>query len=125
LLHKAEEDAITLGLAGLPDGPFGFHVQQAIEKLLKALLCQLQIDYRFTHDLEQLVLLLRSAGIEIPEPLLNLGLIGHYAVAHRYDDIPEFLVLDRNAATATVRQIREFVHARIHALSKSNGSAPV
>ena len=35
LIRKAAEDECVLLLEGTPDGPFGFHVQQAIEKLLK------------------------------------------------------------------------------------------
>jgi hypothetical protein len=51
LLVKASEDEAVALLHGVPDGPFGFHVQQAVEKLLKALLSQLSIRYQFSHDL--------------------------------------------------------------------------
>jgi hypothetical protein len=34
LLAKAAEDETVVYLAGVPDGPFGFHVQQAVEKPL-------------------------------------------------------------------------------------------
>jgi hypothetical protein len=117
LLIKAAEDEAVLTLEGIPDGPFGFHVQQAIEKLLKAFLCQRSIDYRFTHDLNHLANMLRSAGGELPDCCKDFSLIGEYAVTHRYDDIPEFLVLDRPAAIETVRLLREHIVARISALS--------
>ena len=45
LLIKAAEDEAMLRWADAPDGPFGFHVQQAIEKLLKALLEQLSVSF--------------------------------------------------------------------------------
>jgi len=117
LLIKAAEDEAVLLVAGIPDGPFGFHVQQAIEKLLKALLSQLTIEYKFTHDLDHLELQLKDAGEALPSGLEDFSRIGTFAVTHRYDDIPEFHVLDRPAATETVRLIREHVLARIAAHS--------
>lgn len=117
LLIKAAEDEAVLHVAGIPDGPFGFHVQQAIEKLLKALLSQLSIEYKFTHDLNQLELQLKDAGEALPAALEDFSSIGTFAVTHRYDDIPEFHVLSRPAAIETVRLIREHIVARIAALS--------
>jgi hypothetical protein len=119
LLTKAAEDEVVLLIAGIPDGPFGFHVQQAKEKLLKALLSQLSIEYRFTHDLNHLELQLKDAGEPLPKGLEDFSKIGTFAVTNRYDDIPEFHVLDRQAAIETVRLIREHVHVRIVALSGS------
>jgi hypothetical protein len=46
-------------------------------------------------------------------------------VTHRYDDVPEFQVLDRAAAVETVRLIREYVEARIAALSGVGVRPPV
>jgi hypothetical protein len=117
LLVKAAEDDAIVHLSGVPDGPFGFHVQQAIEKLLKALLSQLSIEYRFTHDLNYLEALLKKAGEVLPKPLEELSKIGTFAVTNRYDDIPEFHILDRPAAIETLRLIREHIVARIAALS--------
>jgi hypothetical protein len=117
LLIKAAEDETVLSAAGIPDGPFGFHVQQAVEKLLNALLSQLSIEYKLTHDLNQLELQLRDAGEALPTGLEDFSRIGAFAVTNRYDDIPEFHVLNRQAAITTVRLIREHVIARIAALS--------
>jgi HEPN domain-containing protein len=119
LLTKAAEDEAVLFVDGIPDGPFGFHVQQAIEKLLKALLSQLSKEYKFTHDLDHLELQLKDAGEALPKGLEDFSKIGTFAVTNRYDDIPEFHVLDRQAAIATVRLIREHVVARIAALSSA------
>jgi len=63
LLVKAAEDEVVLQFAGIPPGPFGFHVQQAAEKLIKALLSQLQIEFVRTHDLVELSGLLKQAGV--------------------------------------------------------------
>ena len=108
-----------------PDGPFGFHVQQAIEKLIKALLAQLEIEFPFTHDLRYLAKQLEKAGENLPIEVGDLSNIGTYAVTYRYDDVPEFLVLDRPAAIATVRLIREHILARIAALSGAPQPTPL
>jgi hypothetical protein len=91
LLTKAGEDEVVLLLAGIPDGPFGFHVQQAVEKLLKALLSQLSIEYKFTHDLDHLEPQLKDAGEALPKALEDFSKIGTFAVTNRYDDIPDFM----------------------------------
>jgi HEPN domain len=117
LLTKAAEDEAVLLLSGVPEGPFGFHVQQSVEKLLKALLSQLAIEYKLIHDLDYLTALLKDAGEVLPDTLVDFSKIGTFAVRNRYDEIPEFHVLDRTAAIATVRLIREHVVARITALA--------
>jgi hypothetical protein len=117
LLIKAAEDEAMLHWADAPDGPFGFHVQQAIEKLLKALLSQLSVLYSRSHNLIYLSALLKAQGEVLPAELPDLSQIGTFAVIHRYEDIPEFQVLDRAAAIQTVRLIREHIVARIAALS--------
>jgi hypothetical protein len=105
LLIRAAEDEAVLALDGVPDGPFGFHVQQAIEKRLKALLCQCSIDYRFTHDLDLLANLLRASGETLPDCCEDFSSISEYAVTQRYEDVPEFLALDRQQAMNTVKQL--------------------
>jgi hypothetical protein len=125
LLIKAAEDEAVLRLAEVPDGPFGFHVQQAIEKSFKALLAQLSVEFPFSHDLNYLAARLRAEGEDLPATLPDLSQIGAFAVTHRYDDIPEFQVLDRAEAIETVRLIREHVVARIAALSQTPEPPPV
>ena len=88
-----------------------------MEKLLKALLSQLSIEYKLTHNLDHLERQLNGAGEALPNGLADFSRIGTFAVTHRYDDIPEFHVLDHDAAIETVRLIREHVTARIATLS--------
>jgi HEPN domain-containing protein len=116
LLVKAAEDEAVLA-ADVPDGPFGFHVQQAVEKLLKALLCQLAVKYKRTQDLEYLMQLLHDHAETIPRGAVEIAQVESFGVAYRYDALPETEVLDRPAAIETVRLIREHVTARIAALS--------
>jgi HEPN domain-containing protein len=68
---------------------FGFHVQQAVEKTLKAWLCCLGIAFPRTHDLDELGMLLENANHRIPEPLVTLLEFTDFAVAFRYEAFPE------------------------------------
>jgi HEPN domain-containing protein len=54
LLLKASEDEASIQIDGLRDGPFGFHAQQAVEKLIKALLSQMNISFDYTHNISKL-----------------------------------------------------------------------
>lgn len=124
LLAKAAEDQAVL-VADIPDGPFGFHVQQAVEKLLKALLCQLAVKYKRTHDLEYLIQLLHDHHENVPNGPIEIAQIESFGVSYRYDSLPETDVLDRAAAIETVRLIREHVTARIAALSAPTAGGPL
>jgi len=64
---------------------FGFHVQQAVEKALKAWLCSLGVPFPRTHDLDELGVLLEEAGEEIPEFLHALLEFTDFAVTFRYE----------------------------------------
>jgi HEPN domain-containing protein len=103
-------------LEGIPAPIFGFHAQQAVEKLLKALLSQRGIKYPRTHDLEKLVLQLLNAGENLPATPLALKELNGYAVQFRYDDPLVIPTPDPVKATATVRIIHEFVHRRVQEL---------
>ena len=61
-----------------------FHAQQAVEKAMKAVLVFHQIDFPFTHDLEQLLVLLERKQIVLPGTLQEIGLLTPYAVETRY-----------------------------------------
>lgn len=62
LLEAAEQDInalrALLDAAGVGDGVFGFHVQQAAEKSFKAWLALLGVKFPLTHDLGGLAALL-------------------------------------------------------------------
>jgi len=117
LLLKAAEDEATLQLDEIPDGPFGFHSQQAAEKLLKALLSQLGIPFDRTHDLTRLATQLNDAGEVLPVTPVDLAELNKFAVVYRYDGIPDLELPDRPGSIETVRIIREHVMARISAIA--------
>jgi hypothetical protein len=117
LLLKAAEDEASIQIDEIPDGPFGFHAQQAVEKLIKALLSQLGIAFDYTHDVSRLAQQLEAAGERVPFGLVALTELNKFAVVYRYDSIPNLEIPDRPAVIETVRLIREHVVARIAVLS--------
>lgn len=87
------------------DEIFGFHVQQAAEKLLKAWIALLGESYPLTHDLELLFNLLQKLGIAT-SGFAGLIEFTPYAVQFRYEAIGfETEPLDRQAGLALVESL--------------------
>lgn len=93
LMRKAQQDEYAVRkLASDPASPdevIGFHAQQAIEKMLKAVLAFRSISYRRTHDLVELLDLLRDNAVVYPGGLEEVRRLTPFAVAFRYDNVPE------------------------------------
>jgi len=62
----------------------GFHSQQAAEMYLKALLTWRQIEFPKTHDIEDLLELLRRSDGVLVESILDADELTRYAVKTRY-----------------------------------------
>ena len=88
LLALAENDyqaALILARAENPQADAaGFHLQQAVEKALKAWLALKGIDYPKTHDLNPLLGLLEDQG-EMIDPFWSLLELNPFAVQFRYE----------------------------------------
>jgi hypothetical protein len=125
LLVKATEDEMALGAPNLSDSILGFHAQQGVEKLIKALLAQLNVDFEKTHDLERLQTALAALGESLPPTPIPLDQLSDFAVVYRYDLLFQFDSPDVTELIETVRLIREHVTARIAALSGPPLSAPL
>jgi HEPN domain-containing protein len=73
LLRKAAQDEALLDEVltsdQVSDEIIGFHCQQAVEKLLKALLSDLGMRFRKTHEIGALMGLLAEAGEPLPDEL--------------------------------------------------------
>jgi HEPN domain len=84
LLKKAEEDATAVrGFAGnqeIADSIIGFHAQQAVEKWLKAVTAANGTRHSTIHDIDRLVEILETAGIEMPLDRDRLAVLTQYAV---------------------------------------------
>ena len=88
LLALAEKDykaALILARAEDPQmDAAGFHLQQAVEKSLKAWLAFKRVDYPKTHDLSLLLGLLEDQGERI-DPFWSLLELNSFAVQFRYE----------------------------------------
>ncbi len=119
LAEKAAQDEFVvdhiIDLPRSPDEVIGFHLQQAAEKLLKALLCSLGVHYRRTHNLGELMHLLEKSGISLPPGLDGLRDLTPYATEWRYDLIPGEgeSALDRRSARNMVSSLRKLVEGKI------------
>lgn len=80
-----------------------FHAQQAVEKALKAVMFLHGLEFRRTHDLEELSGTLADAGVSIPLEAEELRRLTPYAVEFRYDDEPMPLVSPEQAIAYTSR----------------------
>ncbi len=87
------------------DEIFGFHVQQAAEKLLKAWIALSGESYPLTHDLELLFNLLQGLGIAT-SGFAALIEYTPYAVQFRYESVGfDSVPLDRQAGLAHVESL--------------------
>jgi HEPN domain-containing protein len=123
LLRMAHKDFNALiGMQGNPlfaDEIFGFHVQQAVEKALKAWLCTYGIgSYPLTHELARLFSMLENQGAEIESfwPLVQYTM---FAVQARYEegisDLDEHI--DRAVEIRNVSDLLGCVEKRLAAKS--------
>lgn len=110
----AERD--YLALRGMEDPDvfsaeiFGFHVQQAVEKALKAWLCSMAVPFPKTHDLDELGALLDEAGQDVPEFLCPLLEFTDFAVAFRYEAFPDLQGdIDRRGCIDGIGRLLEHV----------------
>ena len=82
------------------DEVFGFHVHQAVEKLLKAWLAIRGESYPLTHDLEQLFEILAQGGVEVGA-FRSLSDYTPFAVVHRHEGLgPDEQPMDRAQAAS-------------------------
>ena len=92
-LRKAEQDNrlahILLPLNEPVEEALGFHCQQAVEKALKAVLSVHGVGFRRTHDIAELLDLLRDAGHAAPATLDHCDTLTAYAVSYRYETLDD------------------------------------
>jgi len=86
--HLAAANILERQPDSLPDlaADVGFHAQQCAECALKAVLIWREMDVPRTHDLQDLLSLIRTAGIQVPPELLQLAALTAFAVELRYAD---------------------------------------
>lgn len=105
LLQKAREDLSAaqalIATKDQADHVIGFHLQQAVEKALKAALAERMIEIPRTHDLGYLAELLENLEIEVPEVVASSDWLTPWGVLFRYDSYPDALNRDAGLKVAT------------------------
>ncbi len=116
LMGKAQGDESILDKLlddhDIPDDVLGFHVQQAVEKRLKAVLAFNEVAYEHTHSVSYLTALIEKHGIDLPGCREEIEGLTPWAVAARYDGMFE-KVLDRAAARTLVSEMRDWSGRRV------------
>jgi HEPN domain-containing protein len=107
LIRKAKGDESILERPlddpEVADDVLGFHVQQAVEKRLKAVLVYNEVEYDRTHSISYLTALLERHGIELPGCRAQIEELTPWAVAARYDDSLEEVLDGRPPANSCRR----------------------
>lgn len=76
-----------------------FHAQQAVEKILKAILIAHDIAPTRTHDLEALAYSLENIPMDLPLSLQDLATLNPYAVTLRYENSIDDILTREQADT--------------------------
>jgi HEPN domain-containing protein len=103
LAREDEQAASVLETAGMGDGPV-FHYQQAVKRVLKALLAVRGVDFPKTHDLVRLLRLARADGYEVPVIEEDLAQLAPFAVTLLYEEVEAVKHLDRPQIKMPVSQ---------------------
>lgn len=122
LLRKAQSDlSAARALASdsdQADEVVGFHVQQTVEKSVKAVRASLDVDYPRTHDIDFLVRQLVKHDVSVPDALLEARWVSMWGVFTRYDDLET--VLDRPVAIDVAVVAIEWARVAITAASSDS-----
>ncbi len=117
LLRKARQDELVLERLlddrEVDDDTLGFHAQQAVEKLLKAVLASRGVGYPRTHNLRILIELLTKDGIHLPEDLSQVARLTQFGTTFRYDAIQSLAAGERAKWLDQVRGLRAFAEPLI------------
>lgn len=99
----------------IPDDGLGFHAQQAVEKMVKAVLAHNDVSFERTHNIAYLLTLLDGAGISVPHDAGDLPNLSPWAAELRYARQPE-AVLDRTEMRSLVEQTKAWAEAQLTGL---------
>ena len=115
LLDASSDDEQTLTWP-VPTRVFGFHGQQAVEKLLKVLILASGSNHEYIHDIEVLSTAVVTRGEIIPAVPFPLADLTDFAVIARYTASRDLTPTERDQIRESVRILREHVQARLEIL---------
>lgn len=96
----------------IPDDGLGFHAQQAVEKMVKAVLAHNAVSYERTHNIAYLLKLLDDARITAPDGADDLPNLSPWAAELRYGRQPE-TAPDRGQMRTLVKQTKTWADAQL------------
>lgn len=109
-IEKGKDDEVLLrrlvGDTEVSDDIYGFHVQQAAEKFIKAVLAVEEMRPTRTHDLAALFEEVESLGHDVPSEILEARSFTSFAVRNRYPFLSPAPPIDREATLELVQEIR-------------------
>jgi HEPN domain-containing protein len=118
LFNASSRDLRTIAF-DVDDEIFGFHAQQAAEKLYKALITAHGEEHAFTHNLTKLFDHLTRLGEAPPELPIGLEELSEYAVEFRYESGKPFEAGQRKALLAAVHELDRYVRGRADELKRA------
>jgi HEPN domain-containing protein len=101
------------------DEIFGFHAQQAAEKLYKALITAYGEEHAFTHNLTKLMDHVTRLGEAPPVLPISLEDLSEYAVEFRYESGKPFEAGEREALLAAIQELDTYVRERAEELKRA------
>jgi HEPN domain-containing protein len=127
LLARAEDDDALVRKvcsdADIADPIVGFHAQQAVEKLIKAVLAARRVAFVKSHALSYLIGLVEENGISAPKELSEADVLSPWAVEFRYEgEAPP--ALDRPAALALIAKIKDWAESEIESVAQAAEPKP-
>jgi HEPN domain-containing protein len=113
-IAKAEEDRAVTKRLPYDDpcclAPLAYHAHQCAEKLLKAFLVQHEIEFPWTHDLDELLDLIAGVDSSLAESLRFAADLTPYSSDTRYPtDSPELTIDEVKRAVALAEKTREAI----------------
>ncbi|AAN50079.1 HEPN domain protein [Leptospira interrogans str. 2003000735] len=88
-----------------------YHAQQSVEKSIKAILIQSKVNFKFTHNIKNLIASLPQE-IEKPNFFKDLPILTDYAVSTRYPgDYEEILLSEYKTAIFLAQQTFDWAEA--------------
>ena len=93
---------------------FCFNIQQAVEKALKAVCIHEKVDFRYTHNIGELITTLKKGGISVTTEVQAAEILTQYAVATRYPSFDEPVTeLEFKEALEIAENVMAWVEQRI------------
>ena len=80
---------------------------------MKALLSDVGVRFRKTHEISALMAMLEQAGQRLPDRFENLDVLTPFGAIYRYEDYDAVVSLDRRAARESLRELRAWVETRL------------